>query len=175
MTRAERHAQVVALKQQGLTFDQVAARLGLARSTVTSAYYDPTGEKERERKDRYANDCLDCGKRLDGSDGTKSAVRCVACANVIAGAARKVWTREKIIAAIQEWAAEHGQPPTTTNWHPGHARAIGHPELSAAYEAEPDRWPSHTQVCREFQDVGSWNAAIAAAGFTPRRTMRASR
>lgn len=29
---------------------------------------------------------------------------------------RKRWPREKIIAAIQEWAAEHGRPPTAGDW-----------------------------------------------------------
>lgn len=62
--------------------------------------------------------------------------------------APETWSRERIIEAIQRWAAAHGGKPP---------RAIdcdNHPEL-----------PSRTVVNRRF---GSWNAAIHEAGFFPR-------
>lgn len=60
----------------------------------------------------------------------------------------KWWTRERVIAAIQEWAREHGEPPRSLEWR----------------RATP-AFPHDATVKRLF---GSWNAAIAAAGFEPR-------
>ncbi len=61
------------------------------------------------------------------------------------------WTRERIIAAIQEWAERFGHPPASGDWRFG----------VAPY------WPATSTVQNRF---GSWNAAISAAGFTPLRS-----
>lgn len=59
------------------------------------------------------------------------------------------WTRETIIAAVQQWAAEHdAQPPRTTDW---------------AKSSDP-RWPNTSTVIKYFK---KWRAAIEAAGFDP--------
>ncbi len=58
------------------------------------------------------------------------------------------WTCERIVAAIQAWNEIHGRPPTCTEW-----RTATHLTPTAAV------------VFRRF---GSWNAAIAAAGFVAR-------
>lgn len=55
------------------------------------------------------------------------------------------WTQERIIAAIQAWAAEHGEPPTVTQWR----------------EATDDHPAKNTVTVR----FGSWAAGIEAAGF----------
>lgn len=55
------------------------------------------------------------------------------------------WTREQIIDAIRQWAAEHGRPPTTKDWH----------------SWSPDR-PTHDVVRSRY---GTWGAAIVAAGY----------
>ncbi len=60
-----------------------------------------------------------------------------------------IWTEDRIIAAIREWEAEHGQPPTNREW----------------WFAGEDR-PGRVTVMKRF---GSWNKAIMAAGFVPRR------
>ena len=60
-----------------------------------------------------------------------------------------IWTDDLIIAAIRKWAADHGQPPTVNGW----------------FYAGDDR-PGRVTVINRF---GSWNAAIAAAGFQPRQ------
>ena len=73
------------------------------------------------------------------------------------------WTREKIIEAIQAWAAEHdGKPPTLRNWY-----------------AASDEYPSEHHVKRVF--AAAWADAIEAAGFekptrgTRRSTVRVPR
>lgn len=68
--------------------------------------------------------------------------------SVTRGRRRTDRTRDDYIAAIQRWAREHGAPPTQRGW----ARAA-------------DGYPSSTGVAYVF---GSWNAAVAAAGFEPR-------
>lgn len=61
------------------------------------------------------------------------------------------WTQERIIAAIQRWAAEHdGEPPLASDWK---RAAPHHPARVTAEHA-----------------FGKWNTAISAAGFTPRRS-----
>lgn len=59
------------------------------------------------------------------------------------------WTRESIIYAIELWHRKHLRIPTTDEWD----------------AAGPDH-PSRVTVIRRF---GSWNAAMEAAGFRPRR------
>lgn len=59
------------------------------------------------------------------------------------------WTREAIVYAIELWHRKHLRIPTTDEWD----------------AAGPDH-PSRVTVIRRF---GSWNAAMAAAGFRPRR------
>lgn len=58
------------------------------------------------------------------------------------------WTRERILAAMASWAAEHGKAPTLDAWR----------------HSAPDR-PSARTVTNRF---GSWNAALDAAGFYKR-------
>lgn len=58
------------------------------------------------------------------------------------------WTREQIVSGIQQFAREHGRPPKAREWQ---EKSGDHP------------WPP--TVMKRF---GSWNNAIAAAGFTPR-------
>lgn len=60
----------------------------------------------------------------------------------------KRWTEQQIIEAIQRWVDQHGQTPRCSDW-----RRNGH------------RRPCASSVVWTF---GSWNAAIAAAGFDPR-------
>lgn len=93
----------------------------------------------------YSRPCVDCGQPTDGSDGLRDEPRCRCCAPVVSGAARKVWTRQACVLAIQQWAFEYGDPPASADWNPAQ--------------------------CRILHDVAraqSWSRAIAAAGFTPR-------
>jgi hypothetical protein len=58
------------------------------------------------------------------------------------------WTPEMIVYAITLWARKHSRPPFTSEWD----------------QAGEDN-PSRQTVARVF---GSWNQAMAAAGFDPR-------
>lgn len=60
----------------------------------------------------------------------------------------RVWPRDKITEAIQEWVRTHGETPTTRDWW----------------------WssPNHPATKTVVQAFGKWNAAIAAAGFATR-------
>jgi hypothetical protein len=62
------------------------------------------------------------------------------------------WTRELIVYAIDLWARRHLRAPTAEQWS----------------RAGADH-PSRQTVQRVF---GTWNAAIAAAGYVPRRPGR---
>jgi Homing endonuclease associated repeat len=71
----------------------------------------------------------------------------------------------EIVDAIQEWARRYGSPPTMSDWEPSRARRNGH-EWRVVRYARGD-WPSARTVRKHF---GTFNAAIEAAGFQPRRS-----
>jgi hypothetical protein len=58
------------------------------------------------------------------------------------------WTHDTIVYAITLWHRQHSRPPYTSEW-----------------EQAGENHPSRQTVARVF---GSWNEAIAAAGFRPR-------
>lgn len=106
----------------------------------------------RCRKYQYGGTCRDCGGHTDGGNGRAlAAVRCAACDRVHRAANRR-WTDDAIIDAIRRWNDVHGRPPGATQW----ARATRGRD-----------YPSLGIVQRSF---GTWNAAIAAAGFAPLAT-----
>lgn len=147
--------RVAEMRASGMLLREIADDIGKSMSYVSSLLSDPTGDAARARKDRLAKFCVGCGARVS-YEGT----RCRTCASVT------YWTRGRILNAIREWATLTGTPPTATDWNPSHARAIrdvGEPHL---WSDNPDRWPYSSIVQRTF---GSWNAAVAAAGFIPRR------
>ena len=86
---------------------------------------------------------------------------------------RDLYTHDEIIAAILRWADAHdGEPPTQGAWNPVLCRArarvmavkaVGHLQRIAEYDSGD--FPSEATVRKYF---GSWNAALAAAGFAGR-------
>lgn len=116
---------------------------------------------ERCRKQTsYSRPCVDCGAPLNGSDSRGVHSRCCRCA----AAVRRIWTRDSVIAAIHRWSDLYGQPPAAGDWNLSLARSRGWD--IAVRRFRDGRWPCSSTVCEVF---GSWNAAIAAAGFEPRR------
>lgn len=85
----------------------------------------------------------------------------------------KRYSDDDILAAIRRWNETYGRPPTAADWSPSRARRQGDEEMVRRY-LEGD-WPSFGVVINHF---GTWNAALAAAGFEPhpfgRRTERAA-
>ena len=65
---------------------------------------------------------------------------------------------------IQAWGEVYGGPPSARDWNPAQAVIRGRPDISARFYAD-GCWPHVNSARRAF---GSWNAAIEAAGFTPR-------
>lgn len=170
-TRAENAAAVKRLRDEGLLQREITERLGLSRSYVSELLVDPEGTAVRERKARYHGTCVDCGGATYGGAGLAAAPkRCHPCRKEFEQtpeyrAAKTLWSRPRIIAAIQDWAAIHGEPPAVCDWNPHHARILGDEERAQRYEREADRWPGFTSVFRRF---GSWTAALEAAGFEGR-------
>lgn len=88
-TRAETLARIVELRSEGLTYAQVAERLGMTRSSVSNVVSDPDGSKQRARRARYQGRCVECGAPPDGSNGRDRApLRCLNCAQGV-----PFWTR----------------------------------------------------------------------------------
>lgn len=161
-------AEVQRLRARGMQWKDIAAATGLPRSTVHSWVADPDGAKLSARKASYAGKCVDCGAPTHGGEGpSQPSKRCVSCFQTYRRENFGVWDRERIVAAIRAWADENGGvPPSGVDWNPPQARAIGHPEKAERFERD-QAWPWVNTVQRYF---GSWNAAIEAAGFEPRRT-----
>lgn len=152
LPRPERLRQIRAALNRGLSQREVAAELGVSRSTVKNILYDPEGTKQRARRRSYGGFCLDCGAATM-SDGTSNpSPRCGPCA----GAAfhPKVWTREAVIDAIQRSAAANGRPPTASEWIASDP-INGYPPRSSVYR-------SKTKSSAPF---AKWSEALAAAGF----------
>jgi hypothetical protein len=82
MSRAENTKEILRLRELGLPNRAVAELLGLSERTVRSYISDPTGAKDRARKESYRGTCVDCGARTNGSNGrAKAAPRCFPCFN----------------------------------------------------------------------------------------------
>lgn len=114
---------------------------------------------ERCRKRSYDRECSECGTRISGTDPGKSLGRCAKCAN----ANRSRMAREIHIAAIREWAAIYGAPPAINDWNPYAAARLK--DSARAERALRGGWPHSMGIIHVW---GSWNAAISAAGLSPR-------
>lgn len=154
ISRGQRYAEASRLRAKGLYSREIAAAMGISLSYVRGLFNDPDGAKDRARKNSYGGVCLRCGKRTDGSNGRAKAPKICAACDAIRLHEERYWTRERVIAAIQRWAAEHGRPPRANEWQRAH----------------PDGWwPAATSVYRTSTNPGAvfayWADAIEAAGF----------
>lgn len=75
------------------------------------------------------------------------------------------FSQSEIVEAIHRWAAEYGECPKMIDWEPARARRMGQDWRADRFAS--GHWPSAKIVCGQF---GSFNAAITAAGITPRRS-----
>jgi hypothetical protein len=155
-TRRQQAERIETLIRQGLGSEEIAERLGLARSTVNKYRRDPEGERERERRERYRGRCRRCGRPTRGSDGPGRAPEwCPECAPL----QRRRWSDDAMLEAVRDWTRLTGAPPTVYDWSPAHAPA-GHAG-TARYLAERGRWPNASSLGCRF---GSLPAAIDKAG-----------
>jgi predicted transcriptional regulator len=162
----ETRALARTLHAEGVSPLEISRRLGYARATIYQ-WLDPEHmSKQKVRRLRYSQPCVDCGKATGGSGGFAApALRCAPCQRRWQRE-NAIWTRETVITAIQAWADEHGGvPPVAADWNPAIARRLGKPEKADKFY-EDDAWPTVESVQKVF---GSWNQAIRAAGFAPRR------
>jgi len=145
MTRMKKAAEVARLRARGdLTLTEIARRMGISRQYVSALLHDPDGAKQRKRESSYT--CGRCGGNRD-----RKAKVCEECDMAIRHE-KKTWTRESVIAAIQRFAAEHGRPPTASDWK--HADPeYGYPGTSTVYGKPP------------WKPFAAWGDAIEAAGF----------
>lgn len=149
--RRERARIAVKLRAEGKTADQIAALLGCSRSYAAQLYGDPDGIQDFQRKRRYAGTCERCGGPTSGANGRALAAKiCGECAHIL-GHEGRYWTRERVIEAIQRFAAEHGRPPTANDWNHG-GRGEGYPPVGSCYG-------------RKTTPFIYWADAIEAAGF----------
>ncbi len=162
--------RVAELRDLGWGYKTIAREVGVSASTVRR-WVDPDFRKRDlavslAAKKRRTGTCVDCGAVTRyGGHGRGTSERCPPCGAIYAGQQKTIWTAERVIEAIQLWAAEHGgEPPAQPDWSPTNARLMGDEWRAIRFEND-DRWPWSTSVVYRF---GSFNAGIEAAGFTPR-------
>jgi hypothetical protein len=144
--RAERAAVALRLRAEGKLLREIAAAMGVSRAYASELVDDPEGVKVRARKASYSGVCIDCGEPTDGSNGpSQASLRCKDCA-AIHDHSERLWTADRVVAAIQRFAQANGRPPVSTEWN-----SAGHGD-----------YPYTSEVLRE---CGSWANAIEAAGF----------
>jgi len=132
------------LAARGMSLSAIAQSLGVSRSSIHNYL--------------TARPCPECG----GPVTNPQAERCAACAGPRPSVPR-AWTRAAACAAIRDWAAEHGTPPTYRDWTPNRRRP-------GRWEAESPRWPSAATVCDLYSDAAEpWNAALRDAGLDVRQ------
>ena len=157
--REEQAQRVRALRDEGLLQREIAEQVGVGRSYVSDLLRDPFGELARQRKESYRGECEICGGPTDGSNGPAKAPKL--CAICLPGTL-KIWTREKVIETIQEWARRRGRPPKANEW----IRSIIDPD---GYKFPP-RTAVYVSQEGSTAPFSMWADAIASAGFPrPRR------
>jgi len=150
------HELVKRVYSQGNGYKRTARIVGCSGTTVRRIVLPEYAERSRidarANKRRRTGICRECGgKTRYNGRGKATSGLCAACNYRLAHELR-CWTRETVIAAIQEWAREHGGlPPTATEWQ---RRSRG------------QRYPAAGTVYGKRSGLfDSWADAIEAAGF----------
>lgn len=161
------------LREDGFKYKEIAEILEVSYSYAQALVEDPDGAKAARRKAGYQRPCTNCGILLTGSNGRAAGTGL--CGPCHAEASRR-WTPDTIVAEFRRFHAETGRPPSTTDAmfespsvasRMSRKRQEEHARVAAAAARLPD--PSTVK-----QRMGSWKAALAAAGFPPNPTGGAS-
>ena len=145
-----RGEQARTLRSQGLLLREIAAELGVARTTVGQYLADPDGARLKARRDGYRGRC-ECGSPTHGTNGPgKAPTRCIKCTSESRHESR-YWTAERVVSELQAWARELRRAP-------------------GAREAATRGAPVPLGMVQ--RESGSWNNGLAAAGL-PTITRRA--
>lgn len=149
------------MRAGGSTLREISELLGRPISSVAEWCTDDAEAKSAARRRRslaklgLIGKCADCGGETRGrTSGEPVPERCRSCSRAHETAVAKA----RVIDALQRWYAERGEV-SARDWSTRTMR-----ERSGA-----DRFgaPFPSSVIRMF---GSWNAAVEAAGITPRKS-----
>jgi len=148
---------VMATYQDGNGYRKTARIVGCSptsvRRVIDPEYAERSRVGSRATKRRRTGTCRECGgeTRYSGKHGEAVSNLCLRCWRRLEQELRR-WTRDTIIAAIQEWAREHGGvPPVAPEWQNA-SRGSRFPAAGTVYNN-----PS--------APFASWADAIEAAGF----------
>lgn len=154
--------QAVGLWRRGFTGLEIARVMEVGRARAYELLGDPTQAKATKRKHRLYGACAVCEARVY-NNGSTPPKRCRACDARL----KNERARQRMLAALWEWAERYGSPPTASDWRraPSTLRRL-HPDRQRQILARHrDRhWPPASGVQNAF---GSWNAALEAAGLEP--------
>ena len=134
---------------EGLTIQQIAARLGRAPATVKAYVYDPTGEKARAVKALYVGVCRGCGAYTQPRNGKGDAY--AYCKPCHPGAIERRRTRVRVINAMWAWQTRYRQLPSSYDWSRTHARRRGGEALERLSTGD---WPSASVVISVWGRAG---------------------
>lgn len=163
MTRTEKAKIAAQMRADGMKLREIAAELGISKSTASALILDPTRAKRKAYLKAHQGECIDCGAPTQvGKNGSLPSKRCRSCSRKHRSE-NAIWTREVIIEAIRLYADRYGHPPSARDWNPSMARNDYRDDIAERFY-EDGCWPATTGVQKVF---GSWNAAIRAAGFRP--------
>jgi hypothetical protein len=99
-----RVAEAQHLRAAGLSSTVIAARLGVAPSTVRGWLSDQHATGSRARKRRYGACCWTCGRATTGNQPGHARPLCPTCRAQM----RRRWTRTLVEQRIREWRARYG-------------------------------------------------------------------
>jgi hypothetical protein len=159
--RGEQADEVRRLRLQGATFAEIGRRLGVTRAHAQRLWVKVASPEElalvsrgaaRQRAEQASQRAREQAARRQ--QGQRRAAR------------------QRVLEDIRAWQRRFGEPPSALDWNRTAARHSHGGWRWRRYESTGRSWPSAEGVRKLF---GSWNAAIAAAGFAPRAPGRRSR
>lgn len=145
----ERISEAIRMRDEGMAYSKIGAHFGVTAGTAFNWVTDTDGTRAGARKKGYGQPCPGCG----GAKYYLSA-HCASCESAL----RLESSAWDIVNGLREWNELTGRPPGAVDWnsaHPGHR---------VRPQTTHRSWPSQATVSNLF---GSWNTAIAVAGFVP--------